>query len=159
MDALDSYLQLKRNYEKATGCKFEIKDHNFVRFVTFQGINLLGLYNPKYTTIKNVVETFFENYDCNEAIEHSNIVLNIAGIDKDVRVSPVGIDHSRGWRVTAAVHIDIAVTVDAPFEFIGADHGDGEIILVAPDQACACISRIEALLESLYRGEKFRCQD
>lgn len=48
-----------------------LNSKNMMKFVTLAGKNMYGIYDPKKTLIKDVVKSFFDNYECKE----DNLVL------------------------------------------------------------------------------------
>jgi hypothetical protein len=46
--------------------KHDIKDYSIINFVTLTKTNLYGLYMPDKTSIKQIFESFFDNYECKQ---------------------------------------------------------------------------------------------
>jgi hypothetical protein len=44
---------------------FDIYNNNIINFVTLHEINMYAIYNPINTTLSQVVDRFYQNYECN----------------------------------------------------------------------------------------------
>lgn len=42
----------------------DLTNKKVIQIVTLAGINLYGIYNPDKTTLKKVIDTIFDNYEC-----------------------------------------------------------------------------------------------
>jgi len=54
-----------------------------IRFTTMSGMNIYGLYNPTTTLLRDVVNTFFDNYECVD-LPREKLLLRVTHLDKNL---------------------------------------------------------------------------
>jgi len=78
MDNLLDEIQ-KHAYAKKTNLSealsVNLKDKNIMIFKTIGGNNLYAVYNPQKSTLGNLLDSLFDNYDCGEYVNKDNLII------------------------------------------------------------------------------------
>jgi large subunit ribosomal protein L40e len=78
-------------------CSIPIHD-NVINFHSLQGVDLYCVYNPKLTTLKKVIDTFNDNYECkyvcgsNIGIYSEELNMYVSDLDQSVRIEDMGLN-------------------------------------------------------------------